>query len=480
MDRRPAWLAGLALLAGCATVGRAPLPEDAPPSIRQCVALFERVEKAVATHDVRDNEAHVVAGHPWLRSNRFLAVFRDSARGTELTQWLELMADLDARARRHELAKLPAESRDVPGEGVRERLDGCRDDLVAFDGSHPGRVATIRSGAEVPDAYIGWRRVLGLYPIPAWLILQGVEEWQESVKARFEQPPGLSPTRRYAPPRADRPSPEQVARWLEHAADNPLGIPLPEPAVAQRLLRAHAPVYVVETGGEHDRPGVPAWEDEGVTVDPEPVVYGRLSHSRYQGRSLLQLNYLVWFSERPRTGAFDMLGGRLDGVYWRVTLAPDGRPLLYDSMHACGCYHMAFPGERLETRPPPGGLEEPLLVPRRAPEGGGRMMLYLESGTHYLVGIERASRGADAIPYAFRDYHALRSRPGRLGLFGRHGIVPGTDRREEIFFWPTGVRAPGAMRQWGTHATAFAGRRHFDDPDLIERYFRPREPGAGQ
>jgi len=31
---------------------------------------------------------------------------------------------------------------------------------------------------------------------------------------------------------------------------------------------------------------------------------------------------------------------------------------------------------------------------------------------------------------------------------------------------------PGAMRQWGRHATAFVGRRHFDDADLIERRFQ--------
>jgi hypothetical protein len=36
-----------------------------------------------------------------------------------------------------------------------------------------------------------------------------------------------------------------------------------------------------------------------------------------------------------------------------------------------------------------------------------------------------------------------------------------------------GVPDPGAMRQWGRHATAFVGRRHFDDPFLIERYFEP-------
>jgi hypothetical protein len=38
-----------------------------------------------------------------------------------------------------------------------------------------------------------------------------------------------------------------------------------------------------------------------------------------------------------------------------------------------------------------------------------------------------------------------------------------------------GTPALGAMRQWGHHATAFVGRRHFDEPFLIERYFVVRE-----
>ena len=34
-----------------------------------------------------------------------------------------------------------------------------------------------------------------------------------------------------------------------------------------------------------------------------------------------------------------------------------------------------------------------------------------------------------------------------------------------------GIPSAGAMRQWGRHATAFVGRRHFDEPFLVERYF---------
>jgi hypothetical protein len=34
-----------------------------------------------------------------------------------------------------------------------------------------------------------------------------------------------------------------------------------------------------------------------------------------------------------------------------------------------------------------------------------------------------------------------------------------------------GIPHPGEMRQWGHHATAFVGRRHFDDPYLLEDVF---------
>jgi len=54
--------------------------------------------------------------------------------------------------------------------------------------------------------------------------------------------------------------------------------------------------------------------------------------------------------------------------------------------------------------------------------------------------------------------------------------VPGTERAERYFFWPMGVPEPGAMRQAGRHATAFVGRRHFDHPGLLERYFMLRNP----
>ncbi|WP_461516865.1 hypothetical protein [Porticoccus sp.] len=50
--------------------------------------------------------------------------------------------------------------------------------------------------------------------------------------------------------------------------------------------------------------------------------------------------------------------------------------------------------------------------------------------------------------------------------------MPGSQRPERLLLWPMGVRSAGAMRQWGRHAVAFVGRRHFDDPRLIESLFK--------
>ena len=64
-------------------------------------------------------------------------------------------------------------------------------------------------------------------------------------------------------------------------------------------------------------------------------------------------------------------------------------------------------------------------------------------------------------------------REGR-SLYGPDSIITETERMERFILWPMGIASPGAMRQWGHHATAFVGRRHFDDPYLFERIFEKR------
>lgn len=216
----------------------------------------------------------------------------------------------------------------------------------------------------------------------------------------------------------------------------------------------------------------------------KPAIYHYASYMRWRGEPLLQLNYLVWFAARPKTGAFDLLGGPLDGVLWRVTLDSAGWPLLYDSIHACGCYHHLFPGPRLRLRPETAEWAEPPLAPQPDPAVGDNegMVIRLSSGSHYLQRIY-ADRPGAVIALDGRDYEALYALPAADGkprsLFGPDGLVAGSERAERWLLWPTGVPSPGAMRERGRHAIAFVGRRHFDDADLLDRLFEPA-PDFGQ
>jgi hypothetical protein len=151
---------------------------------------------------------------------------------------------------------------------------------------------------------------------------------------------------------------------------------------------------------------------------------------------------------------------------------------VFDTIHHCGCYHQFFPTPRAGLRPQPDTLDETALVPQMLPRVGPatRITLRLAAGTHYLQRvIPDAGASGKAQEYGFVDDDALRSialkEGGRRSVFRPDGIVPGTERGERWLFWPMGVPDPGAQRQWGRHATAFVGRRHFDDPGLLERYF---------
>ena len=232
--------------------------------------------------------------------------------------------------------------------------------------------------------------------------------------------------------------------------------------------------------GEFDRVGMVGFTNEQqVQVDiAQPTVYTHLAYTRFEGKTLPQLVYIAWFPDRPKNGVSDLLGGRLDGIIWRVTLDDDGMPLLFDSIHPCGCYHMFFPTERLRAIAAPTKYTEWAFSPKRLtqrPEAV-RLNITVQTKTHYLANVAVDMEGAidDVQSYSLKPYNELRSiktAQGFVNLFGLNGIVKGSERGERFLLWPSGIRSPGAMRQWGRHATAFVGRRHFDDVDLLDKYY---------
>ena len=213
----------------------------------------------------------------------------------------------------------------------------------------------------------------------------------------------------------------------------------------------------------------------------DPSVYVKTSYIIFEGKPLLQLVYNIWFNERPTENFLNLYGGHLDGLIWRVTLNEKGQPLIYDTIHDCGCYLAYFPTEQLVFQPKEKGFwNEKLFVPILAPtlEKGNRIHLRIESNTHYLVNVsttspKNISKQKNKL-YAMQAYNQLRSIKklnGYESLFNNKGMVTGTERNERFLFWPMGVPSAGQMRQWGHHATAFIGHRYFDGPLIISRNF---------
>ena len=503
---RPRWRASALgagvfalLVAGCATVDapfRGHLASEAT-QVRACADWYRLLDERVAAAGTRDAQDARVSGFPYLRVNRLLAALRPAALSNEhaLRALADRMLALDLEARRYEIMNLPAgqlpELRDASDHfGLRfalERTQECGRLLREIDLAEPESRAALLQRAEVPDDYGLAKRILGLYWVTRIAIAAGVRIQEEETRAAFRREraapwdPGAVQHLRYAPEPGSPLPRSRVARMLQRAAENPLGIPEPSARDLAGLLAAYAPSFEVEVKGDFDRFGALRWlrDRETPTVDgAQLAVYAHPAWTRYEGRVLLQLVYTLWFPERPAQFEGDPLAGKLDGIIWRVTLAPDGEPLVYDAIHPCGCYHMFFPTPRAAARPEPGGIEEWMFSPQSLPRiaDGERPVVRIASGTHYVEGVGVA-KGTDSLArYELLPYGELRSLPRfpgpRAGAFGADGLVPGTERVERFAFWPMGIVSAGAMRQWGRHATAFVGRRHFDDADLLEKRFR--------
>ena len=493
---------GIVTLFGCATP--APLQQHLTAGpLQECARFFVALDRAVGAVDGADPVDAHIAGFPYLRVNRFLAAFRNEPLvDSEFAAWIDRMQRLDRVARGFEIANLAPENLDesralIPrGKGgLSDAVASCGDELRRADLANPETRTLLRRRASVPDEYRSAWRVLGIYPLTAPFFLHGIEKFHAETLRTFTRPLAqlarAGTLRRYVPSAGPLPmTSAELGGILRRSADDPLGVPEISPDERARLFAAFAPIWEIDVAGPSDRIGTPVWRDNAIpTIDTDaPVVYRRLSYMRVNRQVLLQLNYVVWFPERPRTGMFDLLGGHLDGITWRVTLAPDGRPLLYDSIHNCGCYHMFFPTSRLQLKTMTTDSEPPLL-PQSAPElaDGSRVVIRIAHLTHYIerVYTDRDANGEVELVtgYPIADYDELRALPaaggGQSSLFRSDGIVPGSDRAERWLFWPMGIPAPGAMRAWGHQATAFIGRRHFDDPDLIERLFEVRHERGG-
>ncbi len=519
-----ALLAAVALLAcvGCTTVAPRWPPDQGgvATELAACNDWFAALDAQVELAGVRDAGAARVKGFPYLRVDRFTAALRDAvvqsaadaADNADVAALLQRLLRLDLQARSMEISNLPAPARARLGSGtgagsgagsgsgtdapdVAELLahtQGCAHRLAVSDLATPVRMAGLLDRLSVPDAYVTGYRIAGLYALSRLPFGIGVRRFEASQYAAFARdaaPPAGATRTRLSPP--TRPPPDSVSAarlgdMLASAPDDPLRVPTPSPGQLELLFAQFAPSFDIDVASDDDRPGALVWRagaagDATATLEVDssaPVVYRQTAYTRYGADNLLQLVYTLWFPARTAApgGAVDLLAGKLDGLVFRVTLAPDGTPLIYDSMHPCGCFHMFFPTAAARAKPAPAAGIEWAFSPQSLPAVGPQdhLVLRIAAGTHYLqrISVEPID---GATFYGWRDYDELRSLPAgpaaRRSVFGPDGFIAGTDRAEAWLFWPMGIARAGAMRQWGRHATAFVGRRHFDDADLMQQRF---------
>ena len=453
-----------------------------------CLRWLENIEATLEEYDLKDPGTVRINGFPQLRVNRFLASMGDrTASQNAFAEWMEKMRQLDSTGKKLEFANLPASSMQqlvskIPtGDSFDQALEHCGKRLNKLSLHTPEHKESLLKQAQVPDAYQSWKRVAGVYLLTRYAAAVGIEHLHRKLNADFKIPLEKLPQQgkliRYSPPHSDPLPPEYIAAMLRPAYDNPLEIPHLTSLQLQRLLKHFAPVWEIDTRNDTDKIGtVGLNSDEQPRIDiKQPAVYVAHGYARWRGKVLLQLIYQIWLPAREKTGMLDLYGGPLDSVIWRVTLSPEGAPIAFDSIHGCGCYYMLFPVQGYRAIPPKDGAE-PVLSPKSIATitPGHRLLLRLQTRTHYLQQALLVDDTFEAatLSYVFHDSEQLRSLPmpngAKRSLFGEDGIIDASGRAERFLLWPFGVASPGAMRQWGTHAIAFTGRRHFDDPFLLE------------
>ena len=110
------------------------------------------------------------------------------------------------------------------------------------------------------------------------------------------------------------------------------------------LLTQYAPAFIIENDQHaYNRIGTPTASiapdgQEVISIDPDvATIYTRVDTFKTLRGNYTNLLYRIHFEQVPN----GLIKGKNVGLLFIVTLDQDNRPLLYTSLHTCGCY-LAF------------------------------------------------------------------------------------------------------------------------------------------
>ncbi|MBC7003452.1 hypothetical protein BIZ37_12875 [Photobacterium sp. BZF1] len=483
----------IALLGACASSH----PHLYSQDLHGCFSQLAMFKQEVNRQKVNDAQVVNLAAFPYLAFDRFSQsqLSRLSSQ-QDREQWLDYTAQLATQQRQAEYHNLIANPYDLAA------LDTCAEKMVK-EAKHNEKVwAELKQQTvSIPDSYEPWLRVFGLYPISSQIAQSSIDKEKKWILLGFHAPPkdivqyqltetisdsGIAASQhKGGQAHINR---ELITSWFSDALDtSTIHWPQLSKTTISQLYQYYSPLINIETASADDIPGTVNYVDSQhkPAVDTsQPAIYLHHSYTQLYGKIYLQLNYSLWFANRTPTSSFDPYAGKFDGVLLRLTLDHQGRPMLLDSIHHCGCYHMVFNfSDKFVFDNAKPDTESPLLFNRPAPFDLPTWSVTLSHGEHMIkqVGwlakkdLPNANKVQSLVGH---HYDQLRQLPSHqqhtISLFDQRGMLAGSERLESTYLWPFGIPSAGAMRQLGHHAIAFIGIRHFDQPRLFEQILRPK------
>ncbi len=478
-------------MTGCTSfmAQRVPLSLERP---KECEAFLTALDKGVEKAGVRDAASYPVPGFPYLRTDRFLSRMKDNTHSEQdREQWSRWMRMLDLETRRKEISNLPdavvsslsfEQGKPSSRAQLYERAKSCSETLFQHDKTRPNFYETLIPLVDVPDEYSFAMRFFGLYPLMAIPVAITTDISRKKIRSWYdtslENLPVDGRLRAFIPAESSSFGDNEVRTIIDASRGNPLGVPLPDQNLGKRLAQHFAPVFIQDVAASYDQIGRIVWSGDCPDVDQtRPTVYYFFSNAFLQGKPILQINYVIWYSERAGKRAPSIERGHLDGLTLRVSLDELGQPFMVDIVNDCGCYHLFAPEKKEVAQIVSKPLKFDPFVPQWLPQVSRdqRLGARLNSGWHQVQHLIATKDFPEPIPYELVPYDILESLPREGGrtesIFNPEGIAKCSKRIERFILFSMGIPKIGSMRQRGHHAIELIGRAQFDDPDLFDESF---------
>ncbi len=451
-----------------------------------CEVFFKRLDEQVKKAKVSDASSFPVSGFPYLRTNRFLSALKERLNSEqERQEWVSWMFALNLQARETEIRNLPSQalaSLSIDREALLGQTRTCSQDLFQHDQKNPHFYSLLKPRVVVPDEYSFPQRIVGVYPLFALPVAAVTENARRKMRERFEVDLEALPRdgilTYYLPEKIPSLGPREIERIVEASRRNAFKAPRPNETEGKQLAQFFAPALIQDVAASYDSFGELGWKQGRPAVHPmRPVVYYYFTNGFMKGDPTLQINYVIWYSERAGKTPPFIEKGHLDGLTIRFSLDLQGSLFMVDIQNNCGCYHFYVPAKGRIEQVHSKLFQFDALIVQYLPEVSDdqRLGILISSGWHQPQRLIAIKETHPSLPYDLLPYDLLESLPHEDGrresLFDEKGIAKESQRVERFLLFSMGIPSIGSMRQRGHHATELIGRTHFDDPYLFDKHF---------